>query len=154
MRDDSERLLAFYNVPAEHRLHLKTPNPIGSTSSTVRLGTEVTKGPGSRAAGPAVACGPIESARWRGRAVDRAHLVVLVRAGATFRKGVVPAENESPEDEVAARSAGRAGLPRSAVPPDERFAQAPTWLKNRIEGSPSNMFANSPRAPDSWRHAR
>ena len=49
--DDAEPLLAFYDFPAEHWIHLKTTNPIESTFSTVRLRTKVTKGPGSRAAG-------------------------------------------------------------------------------------------------------
>jgi transposase-like protein len=53
--DDVEPLLAFYDFPAEHWIHLKTTNPIESTFSTVRLRTKVTKGPGSRAAGLAMA---------------------------------------------------------------------------------------------------
>jgi len=47
--DDAEPLLAFYDFPAEHWIHLKTTNPIESTFSTVRLRTKVTKGPGSKA---------------------------------------------------------------------------------------------------------
>ena len=46
--DDADLLLAFYDFPAEHWIHLKTTNPIESTFSTVRLRTRVTKGPGSR----------------------------------------------------------------------------------------------------------
>jgi Transposase, Mutator family len=48
---DQERLLAFFDFPADHWVHLKTSNPIESTFSTVRPRTRVTKGPGSRAAG-------------------------------------------------------------------------------------------------------
>src|SRR5512135_1816513 len=44
--DDREQLLAFYDFPAEHWVHLKTSNPIESTFATVRLRTKVTKGPG------------------------------------------------------------------------------------------------------------
>ena len=40
-------LLAVYDYPAEHWLHLKTSNPIESTFSTVRLRTRVTRGAGS-----------------------------------------------------------------------------------------------------------
>src|SRR5215210_6195250 len=47
--DDVEPLLAFYDFPAEHWIHLKTTNPIESTFSTVRLRTKVTTGPGSKA---------------------------------------------------------------------------------------------------------
>jgi transposase-like protein len=53
--DDAEELLCFFDFPAEHWVHLKTSNPIESTFSTVRLRTRVTKGPGSKAAGLAMA---------------------------------------------------------------------------------------------------
>ena len=43
---DPEELLAFFDFPAEHWVHLKTTNPIESTFATVRLRTKVTKGPG------------------------------------------------------------------------------------------------------------
>jgi putative transposase len=99
--DDLNRLLTFYDFPAEHWLHLKTSNPIESTFSTVRLRTKVTKGPGSRAAGLAMAFKLIESAQDRWRAVNGPHLVALVRAGAVFRKGVL-IENKLAEDQVAA----------------------------------------------------
>jgi putative transposase len=100
IRDDLDVLLTFYDFPVEHWLHLKTSNPIESTFSTVRLRTKVTKGPGSRAAGLAMAFKLIESAQDRWRAVNGPHLVALVRAGAVFRKGVL-VENPT-EDQVAA----------------------------------------------------
>ena len=61
-------LLEFYEYPAEHWIHLRTTNPIESTFATVRLRTNVTKGPGSRSAGLATAYKLIEAAqtRWRG----------------------------------------------------------------------------------------
>src|SRR5688500_5308995 len=85
--DDAEELLCFFDFPAEHWLHLKTSNPIESTFATVRLRTRVTKGPGSRAAGLAMAFKLIEAAEQRWRAVNGPHLVALVRAGARFHKG-------------------------------------------------------------------
>ena len=39
-------LLAFYDFPLEHWIHLRTTNPIESTFSTVRLRTKVTRGAG------------------------------------------------------------------------------------------------------------
>ena len=99
--DDLEVLLAFFDFPAEHWLHLKTTNPIESTFATVRLRTKVTKGPGSRAAGLAMAFKLIEAAETRWRAVNGPHLVALVRAGARFEKGVI-VEREQPDQEDAA----------------------------------------------------
>jgi transposase-like protein len=99
--DDLEVLLAFFDFPAEHWLHLKTTNPIESTFATVRLRTKVTKGPGSRAAGLAMAFKLIEAAESRWRAVNGPHLVALVRAGARFEKGVI-VEREQQDQEAAA----------------------------------------------------
>lgn len=87
--DDLDVLLAFYDYPAEHWIHLRTTNPIESTFATVRLRQRVTKGPGSRAAGVAMAFKLIESAQARWRAVNAPHLVALVRAGARFEKGLL-----------------------------------------------------------------
>jgi putative transposase len=87
--DDAEELLTFFDFPAEHWLHLKTSNPIESTFSSVRLRTRVTKGPGSKAAGLAMAFKLLEAAQDRWRAVNGPHLVALVRAGARFDKGVM-----------------------------------------------------------------
>jgi hypothetical protein len=53
--DDLDVLTASYDYPAEHWIHLRSTNPIESTFATVRLRTRVTKGPGSRAAGVAMA---------------------------------------------------------------------------------------------------
>ncbi|GCE42554.1 mobile element protein [Rhodococcus wratislaviensis] len=85
--DDADVLLEFFRYPAEHWVHLRTTNPIESTFATVRLRTKVTKGPGSRAAGMAMAYKLIEAAQARWRSVNAPHLVALVRAGALFYKG-------------------------------------------------------------------
>jgi len=86
--EDLDVLLAFYDYPAEHWIHLRTTNPIESTFATVRLRQRVTKGPGSRAAGVAMAFKLLQSAERRWRAVNAPHLVALVRAGARFDKGI------------------------------------------------------------------
>jgi transposase-like protein len=98
--DDMKQLLAFYDYPAEHWVHLRTTNPIESTFATVRHRTKVTKGPGSRAAGLAMAFKLIQSAQDHWRMVNAPHLVALVRAGATFINGKLverPSEEAKPE---------------------------------------------------------
>jgi putative transposase len=99
--DDAEELLCFFDFPAEHWVHLKTSNPIESTFSSVRLRTRVTKGPGSKAAGLAMAFKLLEAAQDRWRAVNGPHLVALVRAGARFDKGVM-IQRPDEDGEVAA----------------------------------------------------
>lgn len=97
--DDVEELLAFFDFPAEHWVHLRTTNPIESTFATVRHRTKVTKGPGSRAAGLAMAFKLIQAAQARWRAVNAPHLVALVRAGARFDAGKLverPNEHTTP----------------------------------------------------------
>ena len=74
------------------------------TFATVRLRTKVTKGPGSRAAGMAMAYKLIDAAQARWRAVNAPHLVALVRAGAVFHKGKLL---ERPIDITPDTNAGR-----------------------------------------------
>ncbi|MFD0504206.1 IS256 family transposase [Streptomyces chiangmaiensis] len=93
--DDQDQLLAFYDFPAEHWIHLRTTNPIESTFSTVRLRTKVTRGTGSRTAALAMVFKLVESAQQRWRAVNAPHLVALVRAGARFERGVLIEREEA-----------------------------------------------------------
>jgi transposase-like protein len=87
--DDLGELLAFYDYPAGHWVHLRATNPVESAFATVRHQTKVTTGPGSRAAGLAMAFKLIESAQARWRAVNAPHLVALVRAATRFERGLL-----------------------------------------------------------------
>ena len=89
-----DTLLAFYDFPAEHWVHLRTTNPIESTFSTVRLRTRVTRGAGSRKAALAMAYKLLDAAQDRWRKIGGAELVPLVRAGATFIDGKLQERSE------------------------------------------------------------
>ena len=86
---DRAVLLAHFEFPAEHWVHLRTTNAIESTFATVRLRTNKTKGAGSRTAGLARAYKLLTAAQARWRSVNAPHLVALVRAGATFVDGLL-----------------------------------------------------------------
>jgi integrase len=90
-------LLIFFDYPAEHGVHLKTSNPNESTFATVRLRTKVTKGPGSKAAGLAMAFKLIEAAQDRWRSINAPHLVAVVRAGAKLDYFSPPRESLTAE---------------------------------------------------------
>src|SRR5205085_3811118 len=87
--DDLDELLAFYDYPAEHWVHLRTTNPIESTFATVRHRTRVTRGPGSKAAGLAMAFKLIDAAQDHWRMVNAPHLVALVGAGPPCNTGSI-----------------------------------------------------------------
>jgi putative transposase len=91
-------LLAFFDYPLEHWIHLRTTNPIESTFSTVRLRTKVTRGAGSRKAGLAMAYKLLDAAQARWRRINGHELVPLVRAGATFIDGKLQERSESTTD--------------------------------------------------------
>lgn len=84
---DWDRLVTFFELPADHWKHLRTTNPIESTFATVRLRTRVTKGAGSREAGLSMAFKLIQAAEKNWRRLDRHELIPLVRAGTKFQDG-------------------------------------------------------------------
>jgi transposase-like protein len=86
-RDEAE-LLAFFDFPAEHWVHLRTANVIESPFATVRLRQRVTKGAGSRQKGLLMAFKLLAMAERRWRRVNAPQLVPLVRAGVFFADGI------------------------------------------------------------------
>ena len=48
LRKDKDSMLAFYDFPAEHWIHIRTTNPIESVFASVRLRTDKTKNCGNR----------------------------------------------------------------------------------------------------------
>ena len=87
LKEDWERMVTHFDFPQEHWLHLRTTNPIESTFATVRLRTRVTKGPGSRAAGMAMAFKLLQLASQTWRKLTGAALLPLVQAGVKFVNG-------------------------------------------------------------------
>jgi transposase-like protein len=85
---DREVLLAFYDFPAEHWIHLRTTNPIESTFATVRLRTKRTKGCGSRIACLTMVYKLMQSASKRWRLLNGTQVLVEVLRGTIFVDGI------------------------------------------------------------------
>ena len=88
LKKDRDVLLAFYDFPAEHWIHLRTSNPIESTFASVRLRTAKTKGCGSRIACLTMVFKLALSAQKRWRALNGAKLLADVITGVVFEDGV------------------------------------------------------------------
>ena len=85
---DRERLLSFYDFPAEHWKHIRTTNPIESTFATVRLRTVKTKGCLSRKTALAMAFKLILSARGKWRKLDGSNQLAELIEGVLFKGGI------------------------------------------------------------------
>jgi transposase-like protein len=101
---DQNRLLTFFDFPAQHWIHLRTTNPIESTFSTVKARTRKTKGAGSRNAGLAMAFKLLLAAEKRWRRITASHLVALVRAGVDFPDGEAEMLQPEPAPELFTRT--------------------------------------------------
>lgn len=91
---DQDKLLTFFDFPAEHWVHIRTSNPIESAFSTVRLRQRVTKGAGSRKRGLMMAFKLLEMAQQRWRRLNGSELLPLVRAGVQFKEGAQVERND------------------------------------------------------------
>jgi len=83
-----ERLVTFFDFPAEHWKHLRTTNVSESPFATVRLRERATRGAGSRTKGLLMAFKLLDMVQLRWRHLDGAQLLPLVRAGVKFADGV------------------------------------------------------------------
>ena len=99
MRRDEDKLLTDFEFPAGHWQHIRSTNVIESPFATVRLRQRVTKGPGSRSKGLAMAFKLLEMAQKRWRRLNGAALLPLVREGATFVDGVRVERETNPKEE-------------------------------------------------------
>ena len=85
---DRDVLLAFYDFPGEHWIHLRTTNPIESTFATVRLRHRRTKGSGSRVACMTMVFKLALAAEKRWRRLNGSALLPDVIRGVRFVDGV------------------------------------------------------------------
>lgn len=85
---DRETLLAFYDFPAEHWMHLRTTNPIESTFATIRHRTDRAKGCVTRKTMLAMIykLGECAEKRWR-RIRGFNHLAKVIE-GVQFKDGI------------------------------------------------------------------
>lgn len=95
---DRDRLLTFYDFPAENWCHIRTTNPIESTFATIRLRHRKTKGNGTAKASVTMMFKLAQSAskKWR-KLRGHHHIPELIR-GVKFVDGV--SENQIKEEEL------------------------------------------------------
>jgi len=96
---DREELLAFYNFPAAHWIHIRTTNPIESTFATVRLRTKRSRNCGSRDTTLAMVFKLLQSAEKRWKKIKGFNLLTLVVDNVEFKDGIEVSEKS---DRVAA----------------------------------------------------
>ena len=84
---DRESLLAFYDYPAEHWVHIRTTNPIESTFATVRLRTKRSRNCGSRDTTLAMVFKLLQSAQKRWRRIKHSQKLELVVSNVKFQDG-------------------------------------------------------------------
>ncbi|QSA99094.1 IS256 family transposase [Methylococcus sp. EFPC2] len=88
LEKDRNELLAFYDFPAEHWIHLRTTNPIESTFATVRLRTAKTRGCVSRESILAMVFMLVKSAERHWRKLNGIPRLAQVIQGVVFKDGV------------------------------------------------------------------
>jgi putative transposase len=104
LEKDREALLAFFNFPAEHWVHLRTTNPIESTFATVRHRTSRTKNCVTRSTFLALAFKLAEEAAKTWRRIRAPEKVAELLAGARYKDGI-PVPDDPPDAQQEQREA-------------------------------------------------
>ncbi len=100
LEKDRTELLAFYDFPAEHWIHIRTTNPIESTFATVRLRTAKTRGCVSRSSILSMVFKLSKNAEQHWLKLRGSERIAQVITGVPFQDGVeVPKEN--PQEDAA-----------------------------------------------------
>jgi len=95
---DRDALLAFYDFPAEHWLHVRTTNPIESTFASVRHRTTRSRNCLSRETFLGLAFKLIEEAEKSWRRLNGPNRLTELLQGKVFKDGM-PASNEASEEQ-------------------------------------------------------
>lgn len=99
---DRKALLAFYDFPAEHWVHIRTTNPVESTFATIRHRTSRTRNCVSRATFLGLAFKLAQEAEKTWRRIRGAEHIPELLKGTIFRDGVRMAEEQPEEQRLAA----------------------------------------------------
>lgn len=99
---DREALLAFYDFPAEHWIHLRTSNPIESTFATVRHRTTRTKNCVTRSTFLGLAFKLVQEAQKSWRRIRGVEHIAALLAGTVFKDGVLAPVDEPEQQQLAA----------------------------------------------------
>lgn len=99
---DRDALLAFYDFPAEHWLHLRTSNPVESTFATVRQRSTQTKNCLSRATFLGMAFKLVQEAQKSWRRIQGADRIAELLKGTVFKDGVPLSDDASQQQKIAA----------------------------------------------------
>jgi len=91
---DEDALLAFYDFPAEHWIHLRTTNPIESTFATVRLRTTKTRNCVSRDTFLGLAFKLMEEAEKSWHKIYGADKIEKLLQGVVFKNGEAVKDNQ------------------------------------------------------------
>jgi len=88
LNKDRDELLAFYDFPAQHWVHIRTTNPIESTFATVRLRSGKVRNCGNRDTTLSMVYKLLQSAEKRWKRIKGFHLLTEVITGVKFKNGI------------------------------------------------------------------
>ena len=88
LEKDRDELLAFYDFPATHWIHLRTTNPIESTFATVRLRTKRSRSCGNRDTTLSMVFKLLQSAQKRWKRIKGFDQLKLVVDNVQFQDGI------------------------------------------------------------------
>jgi putative transposase len=96
---DEDALLAFYDFPAEHWLHIRTTNPVESTFATVRHRSTRTRNCVSRDSFLGLAFKLIGEAEKSWRKINGVDKIPDLLHGVVFKNGEAVQDNQPPADQ-------------------------------------------------------